>query len=513
MVKRTSLLLLSLMVCLPLLAETKQVLSKVYTIDKKYRSMEGPSSIITVHLGDEARPELVWLTGIKTEVVGEDGIVTAPQEMMCHLNVELDAQKHRQLFNLQRMPSSRLMTLSQGVFEMSLPAGFGFPVASNEPLYLYTQVLNLNIDDPKNMKVRHRVTFTYVRDADLQKPMAALFNAGASGLVQLDDKTAMAMPPMAMAPMIDDHGIEHHSAADCLIGMRAPNANGMASDYTDPQGRHLTGHWVVPPGRQTNHSDITWFLQLAYDTKIHYATVHLHPFAESLTLRDATTGKDIWKATAKNPEQGIGLAHADSFESRDGVPLYKDHKYELISAYNNTSGVNQDSMASIFFGLSDPEFVKPTRTQLAMRGSNAATANAFLLKTSAGDVAATLLRDKAPSAVMQFVHLVQIGALAGARVSANGPEISLTAPATDDVMPLIRHMLPETAMKHGTGVVSMCPASADAKEVSVQIELAPAPSRDGRCVAFAQVGPGAEALRAMSSEPSRVEVKGIEFLN
>src|ERR1051326_5299135 len=193
MVKRTSLVVLSLLVCLPLWADTQQVLSQTYTIDKKYRSMEGPNSVITVHLGDQDKPEVVWLTGIKTEVVGEDGSAAAPQEMMCHLNVEIDAMKHKALFALKRMPSSRLMTLSQGVFEMKLPEGFGFPIASTEPLYLYTQVLNLNIDDPKNMKVRHRVTFTYVRDAALKQPMVALFNAGASGLVRLDDHLAMAM--------------------------------------------------------------------------------------------------------------------------------------------------------------------------------------------------------------------------------------------------------------------------------------------------------------------------------
>src|SRR5206468_6531531 len=44
MAKRTSLVVLSLLVCLPLYAETQQVLSQAYTIDKKYRSMEGPSS-------------------------------------------------------------------------------------------------------------------------------------------------------------------------------------------------------------------------------------------------------------------------------------------------------------------------------------------------------------------------------------------------------------------------------------------------------------------------------------
>ena len=53
-------------------AQTYRVLSQTYTIDKKYRSMEGPSSVITVHLGDQQKPELVWLTGIKTEVVTPD---------------------------------------------------------------------------------------------------------------------------------------------------------------------------------------------------------------------------------------------------------------------------------------------------------------------------------------------------------------------------------------------------------------------------------------------------------
>ena len=513
MVKRTALLLLlSLLVCLPALAETQQVLSQVYTIEKKYRSMEGPASVITVHLGDQDRPELVWLTGIKTEVVGEDGKASAPQEMMCHLNVEIDATKHKALFALKRMPSSRLMTLSQGVFEMKLPDGFGFPIASNEPLYLYTQVLNLNNDDPKNMKVRHRVTFTYVREAGLEKRMIPLFNAGASGLVQLDDK--MAMPPMVMAAVTDEHGVEHHSAADCMIGMRAPNASGMSSDYTDPHGRHLTGHWVVPPGRQVNHSDVTWFLQLPYDTKMHFATVHLHPFAESLTLRDTTANREIWKATAKNPEKGIGLAHADTFVSVPGVPLFRDHKYELVSVYNNTSGVNQDSMASIFFGLGDPEFTKPATAELAERAANAATPTGFVVRTSMGDFGGTLLREQSPNAVAQFTRLVYAGALNGARLNAVGTEISVTAPARDEWKPFLRGTGVETAAKHGIGTLSICPAAPDAKELSIEIELTPAPYRDGRCTAFGQLGPGATVIRAITaaSQSETIELKKVELL-
>ena len=182
-------------------------------------------------------------------------------------------------------------------------------------------------------------------------------------------------------------------------------------------------------------------------------------------MRDVTTDKTIWTATARNPEKGLGLAHADSFESLKGVPLFRDHKYELISAYNNTSGVNQDSMASIFFGLADPEFTKPTRADLAERIANSSAPTAFIFRTTLGDFGATLLHDKSPNAVAQFTRLVTSGALNGARLNAVGTEISVTAPAGDDVKPLLKSSGVESAAKHGTGTVSICPAKDDAKDV------------------------------------------------
>src|ERR1051325_11484418 len=105
--KRLLLIAVSLAVCLPLVAEQKQVLSDVYRIDKKYKSMEGPAGVKTIYLGDQEKPELVWVTGIKTEVVKDDGVTLAPQELMCHLNVEIDAMKHKALFGLKRIPASR----------------------------------------------------------------------------------------------------------------------------------------------------------------------------------------------------------------------------------------------------------------------------------------------------------------------------------------------------------------------------------------------------------------------
>jgi cyclophilin family peptidyl-prolyl cis-trans isomerase len=500
-------------------ADSKQVLSSVYAIEKKYRSMEGPSGVQTVYLGDPDKPELVWLTGIRTEVVGEDGKTLASPELMCHMNIDIDAVLHRTMFHLERMPARRLLTLSQGMlapnggFTARLPRGFGFPFSSTEPFVVFTQVLNHNIEHP-HLKVRHRVTFEYVRDADLKQPLKPLFNVGASALVVLSERPTM---------MIDMHDSGGEHGMSCLAMPRAPNAMAMGADYTDPQGRKMTGHWVVPPGHQENHSDIGWFLGLPYDTKIHYAAVHLHPYAESLTLRDTTTGQTLFSAQAKNPKGRVGLDHVDTFVSDAGLPLYKDHKYELVSVYDNTSGVDQDSMASMFFGLSDPEFVKPTPTELAARKREAAAdrVGSFLLHTNSGDVLASFQRDVAPATSRMFVKLLQNGGFRNARVSgasggAKSAEVTFSAPMSEAAM----NLLPQTALdaktKHADGSVSLCPGT-KAGEVSITMLLGNAhDSRDGRCVAFARVIWGEPLLREIVAAPraarTSVEVTRIDLV-
>ncbi len=480
----------------PAFADSKQVLSPVYPIDRKYKSMEGPSASQTIYLGDPNRPELVWITGIRTEVVGEDGFTPALPELMCHVNVDIDPLMHRTLFNLERMPMARLLTISQGMlapaggFTARLPKGYGVPFTSSEPLYVMTQVLNHNIEHP-HLRVRHRVTFEYTRDADLKVPLRPLFNLGASSMVVLSDRpsVSVAMPDSAV-----DHG------PSCAMP-RAPNAKGMSADYTDTQGRKLTGHWVVPPGRQENHSDIGIFLNLPYDTKIHYAAIHLHPFAESLTLRDITAGTTLLTARAKNPQKRIGLDHVDTIYSDEGIPLLKGHRYELVSVYNNTSGVDQDSMASMFFGLDDPEFARPSKVELATRMKDWASQKiaSFVLHTTAGDLLATLQRDEAPAATKAFVRLLQANALNHARVAqtnAAGMKVAVAfrVPATDEIkaaMTALDGYTPQTG-----ATVALCPLAND--ELSFELREGAAP-QDHRCRAFARVVWGDTLIRTIAT--------------
>ena len=100
-------------------------------------------------------------------------------------------------------------------------------------------------------------------------------------------------------------------------------------------------------------------MNLPFDTTIHYIAVHLHPFAESLTLRDVTTGETVLASKAENRPERIGLARVDQIASAKGITLHKDHQYELVSAYNNTTGQNRTAMAVMYLYVEDSEFRRP----------------------------------------------------------------------------------------------------------------------------------------------------------
>ena len=144
--------------------------------------------------------------------------------------------------------------------------------------------------------------------------------------------------------------------ASCLPGHVAPQAAGQRHGIiTDELGQQFTGHWVVPPGREVRRTLVTELLDIPFDTTIHFIATHLHPFAESLQLRDLTTGETLYESRARGPETGLGLAFVDAYSSADGIPVFADHEYEMVSVYDNTSGEDQDAMATFVVYLKDAE--------------------------------------------------------------------------------------------------------------------------------------------------------------
>ena len=328
----------------------KTFLSPVYHVDKKYRSMKGPQSTRILHLGNPDEEQLMWITGYSARMVSEDGLSPMPQEFMCHSNLDLDPIVHRDHIRAETSISGRLFTLSQGQFDIDFPRGFGIPIRSSEVLNLTTQVLNLNLEAP-NLDVRHKVTIRYIKDDS--GAIRPLFQKSVYGLALLEGKDGRYGESVDESHHMGDH-------ADGMGCLERPNAS--THTYKDGQGRTFTGHWVVSPGREVNTTLVTKLLSLPYDTTVHYIAVHLHPFAESLELKDLTAKKTIFRSEARNYQGKVGLEEVHSFSSPEGIPVFADHEYELISVYNNTSREPQDSMAVMYLYLFDKRFVRPDKS-------------------------------------------------------------------------------------------------------------------------------------------------------
>lgn len=327
---------------------TKTITSKAYKIDKKYASMRGPYGFDDVSLLDAPTPELLWIVGYKTTVVDAGSEGEMSQEFMCHANLDFDAKDYYGRFPTAPPISGRVFTLSQGQQDIRFPEGMGIPVTSDLPITLATQVLNLNIENPKGLEVKHRVDIYYVRDREVQGEMVPLFQGAAEGFKALGDAKF--------------YGFADHET-DELEKMGAgcsPGTAAMAGDADkDAHGQQFTAHWVVPPGKEVNVTNVTRFLNLPYDTTVHYIAVHLHPFAQKLVFKDLTEDRVVFEAHVTPTPDRVGIESIDHYSSVEGMPLYKDHQYELTSYYDNTSDHDVDSMAVMYMYLRDKRFQKP----------------------------------------------------------------------------------------------------------------------------------------------------------
>lgn len=313
------------------------LVSPIYTIDKKYKSMKGPYSVKTFTLGDDEEQEIVWVKSMTAEVLSEDGQKVLSDEFMCHANLDFVSREQKKLFgNEARGPYNRLFTLSQGQTQIKFPEGFGIPMLSDTKIELTTQVLNHNEVENLPIKVRQKVTIEYVRDKDLKEPLTPLYRQdGAYILVSMSDQPAI---------FNVENPLDVHSGASCM-----PGENAGTDVYRDKFGRMFSGHWAVKPGKEENHTVITENMSVPYDTEIHAIGVHLHPFAESLSLKDLTTGEIIYTSEPTQKTGAVGLANVPYYSNQEGIPLYKDHEYSMISVYDNTTADEHDAMA--VFGI------------------------------------------------------------------------------------------------------------------------------------------------------------------
>jgi hypothetical protein len=322
--------------------------SRSYHIDRIYRSMQGPIGRRKYQLVKARRPQLLWITGIRTQAIDPDSGEKVSDNLICHANLNLaKVDLHRRIFQpglKGRRFQGRLFTLSQGQMNVQFPPGFGMPILSNEEVLLDTQALNLNRPN-EEFDITIRTTISYVVDSELETPMKPLFQKGAQGMVLIKGKDGYYGVSEASP---EEHG------PGCALGSAAGGTN-----LPDSYGREFSAHWQVQPGREVNRTLVTEFMAIPYDTTVHFVAVHLHPFAQSLELRDLTTDTRLFISYATPDTTGMGLKHVETISVPEGVKIYADHEYELVSVYENTTDDVQDSMAVMMLYMLDRNFVKP----------------------------------------------------------------------------------------------------------------------------------------------------------
>ena len=227
---------------------------------------------------------------------------------------------------------------------------------SNETLGLGTQVLNMNFKDAQ-FQVRHRVLLDFVRDRDAKQPMKPLYQGGIFGLKALAE-----------------HEMAFDAAGKPDFGRRQVYVLLPAGQESGRVGR---GHRSIRPqvhrplggqaGARSQPHPRTTMLNLHADTTIHYIAVHLHPYAESLELRDLTTDESLFKSMpATSTTRSAWLTSIRSPAQR-ACRSTSDHEYEVVSTYNNTSDEDQDSMAVMYMYLLDRDFQRPDAAPVAQR--------------------------------------------------------------------------------------------------------------------------------------------------
>ncbi|SCY63419.1 hypothetical protein [Flavobacterium caeni] len=311
---------------------TKQyvMISPTFLIDGIYKSMEGPKASNYVQLSKDS--SLLWITGFHVRALDAKTKERLSNDFICHMNVDFNDVNYFTNFGLtdrigKQYP--RMTSLSHGLEDFAFPKGYGIPMKGNDWLLVTTQSLNHNLPDI-NQLVKHEVTIGYEKSGGIKPLMTRTV------FIQLPyDKKDPYKQPL-------------DPASNQCIPVETKNHS-----YDDGHGNKLSGHWVVPPGRNVYRSSIDAQLQMTDSLRLHAAAIHVHPFATRIALFDRTAQRPVFVSRIVNHKDRIGLTKIEPFSSEEGIWLYKSHQYELVLEVENTTAIDQDMMGSMFLFFYD----------------------------------------------------------------------------------------------------------------------------------------------------------------
>ncbi len=376
-----------------------EILSEAYSIDRLYQSMEGPASNQpSLKLSPKGNDdEVLFVTGISSQMVDKENRGEAPVELFCHANLTLSSthsspDKHNAGFEHPTHMDWRLATLVPGSMSVHLPEGFGIPVKNGTLLDYYTMALNQNPGVPsQKVRIKSRIDYTHARDTRAlfrrsvyvhqqfhEAPAAApavVQNTAQKAMQDIMHSSAMQSSP-AQKGMQDVMQSATHAGAACgqacdrnqlsknasvFVDLATPLhpgatccvSNASAGGLLRQFGADNTIHWMVPPGRHSYRTDVTAQMELPFDTTAHLITGHLHPYGTSMRLVDKQSGKVVFEITSQNFTDKIGVQRMSEIFSTEGVSIRKGGQLELVADYENTTDHPIDAMAIMYLYLAE----------------------------------------------------------------------------------------------------------------------------------------------------------------
>jgi hypothetical protein len=125
--------------------------------------------------------------------------------------------------------------------------------------------------------------------------------------------------------------------------------SGAYNPFVDDYGRKFTGHWKLPLGSKNWKTPCVRMLNLTKPTKVHFISVHVHPFCQWVKLADESSdNKTVFQSNIKNFSNKIGLECISTFSSQEGLILYPGNQYYLQTGYLNTDTITHTAMATMF---------------------------------------------------------------------------------------------------------------------------------------------------------------------
>jgi len=337
---------------------TIAISSGPHTIDRIYKSMEGITGDKRFELPAKPQhPELLWVTAGKVDMLKEEDGSNGTGKLLCHAYLKFDDQyfktHHRnlQLRNMTHQPV-RLFTFVQGQPEIRLPRGYGIPVLSTELFEFEYMVINPT-QPARPFAVNALGTFEYIRDGALKEPLKPLFMRIVGMHVPVRKGSAQ---PHAQCSELGD--VSSADLAGQVEKDAEPAQSSLHKILKNEGGFDEVYHWMVPPGRHQYRYQLEskFLANLPFDTTVHYINAHLHPHGEFVELRDMTTGHTVFRSTAVNDAERSSVMKLTDFSSEEGVVIHRDHQYEMVAGYHNTTDHDIDAMAILFLYLLDQTF-------------------------------------------------------------------------------------------------------------------------------------------------------------